>query len=252
MNTRLLSPYEQTQLAKHGIGSATSIPASKPIEYVTNHAEFCGMDFFVDQSVLIPRIETEGLVELTLQAITERAASDTAITVVEVGVGSGAVIISVLQHVRQSKWPVQLIGLDVSSEAVMIAQQNESRLVHENWIEWKQSDLLAAIPSNQIDILVANLPYIPSARIETLDASVKEFEPLLALDGGHDGFQLIRQLLDQAQKTLTPTGTILLEVDSQHTPEWFDPWKNNFKITPFTDCYDRHRFIRLDLLPRDK
>lgn len=252
MNTRLLSPYEQTQLAKHGITSSTQIPATKPIEYITNHAEFCGMDFFVDESVLIPRIETEGLVELSLQAITERASTVNPITVVEVGVGSGAIIISILQHVRSSNWPVQLIGLDISSEALMIAQQNESRLVHENWIEWLQSDLLAAIPANPIDIVVANLPYIPSARIETLDASVKAFEPLLALDGGTDGFQVIKRLINQAEKSLTPSGTILLELDSMHTAEWFNPWEDRYTITSFTDCFDRHRFIRLDLLPRDK
>lgn len=252
MNTRLLSPYEQTQLARHGISSATQIPVAKPIEYVTHSAEFCGMDFFVDESVLIPRIETEGLVELTLQAITERASTNNPISVVEVGVGSGAVIISVLQHVRSSKWPVQLMGIDISPEALLIAQQNESRLVHENWIEWLQSDLLSAIPTHSLDIIVANLPYIPSERIAQLDESVTAFEPLLALDGGTDGFQLIKRLIEQAEKLLTPTGTIVLEVDSMHTPDWFRPWQDKFRITPFTDCFDRHRFIRLDLLPRDK
>ena len=249
MNSKIISPYEKTQLAKHGISSKEFEGTSEPIEYITGHADFCGLDFRVNKSVLIPRVETEALVELSLQAITEKASKSKTLTFLEIGVGSGAIILSVAKHLEDSPLAITLTGTDISSAALSVAQQNESRLLKKQIVTWNKSNVLTEYSGKKIEILVANLPYIPSDRLDKLDKSVKEFEPILALDGGNNGFELIAQLLDQANEHLADSAIILLEVDSIHTPDFFEKWQRQFSVTPFTDCFDHHRFIRLDLLP---
>lgn len=245
MNTRNLSPYEMTQIAKHGLSADDAKKTQQPIEYLTGHADFCGLDFLVNQNVLIPRIETEGLVELTLQAIAEKTETNKQVHIREVGTGSGAISISVAKHLSDTSLNVTVTASDVSEKALQLAKKNEQLLLHASKIKWVQEDLLSST-KQKIDILLANLPYIPKARIADLDPSVKDFEPILALDGGGDGFELIKKLLDQSITILNKNAIVLLEVDHTHLPEYFKPWQNYFEITPFTDCFDRHRFIRLD------
>lgn len=246
MNTRNLSPYELTQLAKHGINLDEAKKTQQPIEYLTGHADFCGLDFLVNPHVLIPRVETEGLVELTLQVIAEKIAPSKQVQIREVGSGSGAISISVAKHLENTDFNITLTASDISEKALELAKQNEHQVLNSSKITWLQADLLHDTTNKQIDILVANLPYIPSSRIAELDPSVKDFEPRLALDGGSNGFELIKKLLDQSITILNKNAVLLLEVDDTHLPELFKPWQDHFKITPFTDCFDKHRFIRLD------
>lgn len=246
MNKRILSPYEKTQLARHGLDES-SISQHQPIEHVTGFADFCGLQFAVNPDVLIPRVETEGLVELSLQAIHEHSTNNEApLSIVEVGTGSGAVIISIAKHLLESKLKYSLYAGDISDSALAVAQQNRQNLLPNAPIEIKKSDLLSSFDED-FNIIVANLPYIPSARLDQLDSSVVDYEPMLALDGGKSGFEIIRRLLDQSRHKLTPDGSILLEIDHTHDLSFFEPYRHHFSISFFTDCFDRHRFARLDL-----
>ena len=247
MNDRILTPYEQTQLAKYGLSNQT-VTNAIPIEYLTGKVTFCGLEFSVNQSVLIPRVETEGLVELALQVIAElldRARSGEKLQLLEVGTGSGAVMICLDQHLAEAKIEYQLTATDISAEALAVAQNNAQ------WLSKKQpllikNDLLTGL-TGQYHLIVANLPYIPSNQINQLDEGVKNFEPRLALDGGVDGFSMIKLLVDQAVSHLLPEGTILLEVDQTHDQQFFNQFSDQFSIADFKDCFDRHRFVRLDL-----
>lgn len=243
----MLSPYEQTQLAKYGV-SPKAIKGATPIEYFTGKVTFCGLELLVNPAVLIPRVETEGLVELALQILSELLAQiepNETLKTLEVGTGSGAITIALDQHLSQAGITYQLTATDISKAAVSVAQSNAQQLTNQQPF-FITSDLLAKV-TGQYHLIIANLPYIPSDRIKELDASVKDFEPHLALDGGSNGFSLIKLLLDQAVDHLLPNGHVLLEVDQTHTQNFFDQYTQQFTITYFTDCFDRHRFVRLDL-----
>ena len=111
------------------------------------------------------------------------------------------------------------------------------------------SDLLANWPIDQsIDLLIANLPYIPKERLAMLDSSVRDFEPLLALDGGADGLRLVDRLLNQAKSRLVPDGVIWLEVDETHTPEQLQALRPEYHYEFFSDSFGKARFMRATLI----
>lgn len=247
MNNRTLSPYEKTQLVRHGI-SNNQVTGSIPIEYVTGVADFCGLQLKVTPSVLIPRVETEGLVELALQCIAEKTSSTSSnanLSIIDVGTGSGAIIISIAKHLENTSLRYQLSAVDISHAAIDLAKENAARLTTVT-IPFTKADLLDGNQA-RFDLIVANLPYIPSEAVKKLDASVINHEPILALDGGNDGFQLVKRLVIQSKTHLQPRGTIILELDTSHTEIFFDAFKKEFNIEFFRDCFDRHRFVRLDL-----
>jgi release factor glutamine methyltransferase len=174
----------------------------EPIPYLTGKAHFYGLEFYVNSSVLIPRSETEMLVETAIrwaQPLGE-------INVVDVGTGSGCIAVSLAVHLPQAK----IQGVDISAEALAVAQRNAARHLPER-INFVQGHLLAPI-TDQIDLIVANLPYITDDEWTAVDDSVKRYEPRLALDGGSDGLALIRELLPQAAEKLHPGGLVLLEI----------------------------------------
>ena len=180
----------------------------EPVPYLIGTRGFYDLDFVVTPDVLIPRPETEHLIEAALAWAGSRAR----LRVVDVGTGSGAIAITLARHLRDSHvWAV-----DVSAAALDVARQNANRNNVNDQITFVQDDLLeSAITEGQIfDIIAANLPYIPSAEVDTLD--VTKHEPRLALDGGADGLDLIRRLLDQAPRVLADEGLILLEFASGH------------------------------------
>lgn len=241
---RILTPYEQTQLARHGSGS-TQVNDATPIEYVTGVAEFCGLEFAVNPAVLIPRVETEGLVEIALECISEKLLTVTELKVMDVGTGSGAVIISLAKHLEQTSLSTDFFASDISTDAIKVAKKNATKLTNVP-ISFHQSNLLEQC-SDRFDVITANLPYIPSEAVKKLDPSVVNYEPLIALDGGADGFVLIKKLLQTVSKYLKPQGSVILELDTSHIGPFFREFENEFAITFFNDCFDRHRFARLDL-----
>ena len=253
---RYLNPYEQTQLARYGQKKGTTITDSIPVEYVTGVAEFYGLPFFVSEAVLIPRIETEQLVDLVTQKVEELFATKNftpqqQMTLVEVGAGSGAVSIALAKKCAIHAKQLSLYATDISPEALVVLRQNVNTQVTpaDCTLTVLESDLLqhAALPSN-ISILVANLPYIPTARLPVLDAGVRDHEPHLALDGGPDGFSLIRRLLVDALPCLDSESHVFLEVDDTHTSDFIEKQSeiaNNYHYACIKDLNGTNRFVHL-------
>lgn len=244
---RQFTPYELRQLRRYNPENLDidSI-GDKPIEYVTGHAEFCHHDFLVNQSTLIPRIETEEIVDL-ISKENNRFSKDKTLTIVDVGSGSGCLGISTSLLLNELGFQkINLFLLDLSKDALKIAGINSSRLLPKSTnIVLINSDLLANFPENiNIDILLANLPYIPSGRIPTLDSSVKDFEPLLALDGGQNGTTLINTLLEQLPPHLSNNFIGILEIDHTHLLSDFT-LPTNLESCLKKDLFGRTRFLIL-------
>jgi release factor glutamine methyltransferase len=178
--------------------------AGEPLPYLTGKQAFFGLDFAVSPAVLIPRPETELLVE---QALSWLDAHPEAKTVLDVGTGSGCIAITLA---TRKPW-LRITASDLSPEALEIARQNAETLQVKDQIIFEQSDLLP--PGDQsFELVCANLPYIPSAKLEQVNTL--GFEPTLALDGGEDGLSLIRRLLEQLPPRLNRPGLVLLETEA--------------------------------------
>ena len=179
----------------------------RPTAYLTGVREFYGMDFYVAPGVLIPRPETELLVELSLRLLRARAGIGRTPVFVDVGAGSGAVVLAVAKHEPRAR----CLGVDRSRDALAVAALNAKRPRLAGRVEFLLGDLLTALPE-PADVIVANLPYIPTAVWETLPPEIRDNEPRGALDGGNDGLDLIRRLVAQAPAALRPDGALALEV----------------------------------------
>lgn len=180
--------------------------AREPTAYITGHREFYGLDFRVTADVLIPRPETELLVESAIglaQAYVRRPR----LRIADVGTGSGAIAVALAKALPRA----EVYATDVSRPALDIAAENASRHDVAGRIAFRAGDLLT--PSHDyVDLIVANLPYVTTADWSQLEPEVREHEPRLALDGGSDGLRLIRQLLSQSLRDLRGDGSVLLEV----------------------------------------
>lgn len=213
---RTFSAYEQTQLAKFNVPISHALTLGEmPVEYMTGHVQFGTLDLIVNQSVLIPRVETEELVDIALALCQEKTAEEptAVLKVADVGTGSGAIATALAVKAQQAGIQLDLALSDQSEAALAVARQNWERHLSQP-VRYIHSDLLSAYPAgSHFDLMIANLPYIPSERIPMLERSVIEFEPHVALDGGKDGLRLIARLLDQASTYLAPSGILLLEID---------------------------------------
>ncbi|WP_287906172.1 peptide chain release factor N(5)-glutamine methyltransferase [Chloroflexus sp.] len=176
--------------------------AREPVAYLIGHWPFFGLDLVVDRRVLIPRPETELLVEL---ALTEaRRYADTQITIADIGVGSGAIAIALAIHVPHAT----VYGVDRSADALAVAALNVARYNLSDRVVLLEGDLLTPVPG-PVDLIVSNPPYTILAEV---DESVYRYEPHLALDGGPDGLDCYRRLIAAAPAYLKPGGAILLEI----------------------------------------
>jgi release factor glutamine methyltransferase len=197
---RELTP-EQTALFRALILQRTT---GVPVPYLTGTRAFFDLDFAVTPDVLIPRPETEHLVESALQWAQGRHD----VRLVDVGTGSGAIAVTLAVHLPEAHvWAV-----DVSAAALDVARRNATRHGAADRITFVQGDLLDPLitVNQQVDLIAANLPYIASDELKTLP--VARHEPLLALDGGADGLDLIRRLLVQAPRVLAREGLLLMEI----------------------------------------
>jgi len=244
---RSFSPYERTHLLRFGNQALLNTPdecGETPVEYLTGKVEFGDLVLAVSPDTLIPRIETEGLVERAVELVRTQGYQDCA----DVGTGCGAIALLLASElVHQSIEGVKIQASDVSEAALEIARTNLSALPKRANVEFFHSDLLDAYNDQSCDLIIANLPYIPHAILDSLDDSVKQYEPHVALDGGADGFELIARLLDQTERVLRPGGTVLLELDYTHGPEQFDRWLGRFDLSFFPDYRGVKRFAQLDL-----
>lgn len=179
--------------------------AAEPVAYLVGHREFYGLNFLVDRRVLIPRPETELLVDAVLDHIESRP--DPHVRMVDVGTGSGAIAIAVAANAPTAT----IYAVDLSADALAVARANVKRLDERQQITLLPGDLLAPLPET-VDIIAANLPYIASPVYATLTADVRDYEPRLALEAGPEGLDTIRRLLQQAPAHLNRGGVIFLEI----------------------------------------
>lgn len=177
----------------------------EPLAYIVGRREFYGLDLEVDESVLIPRQETELLVELALDHLTSRYEGHEPSTVVDVGTGSGAVALAISAHADNAR----VIGVDISPSALAVAMRNRDRLLGSD-VEFVQGDLLTPV-AGPVDVIVSNPPYIPSGTLASLAVEVRR-EPTIALDGGVDGLDQFRRLATQASVRLAPGGVLIVEL----------------------------------------
>jgi release factor glutamine methyltransferase len=173
----------------------------EPSAYITGHREFFGLDFYVDKNVLIPRPETELLVE---QAITH-AVNYPTLLIVDVGTGCGNIAISLAVHLPQAK----IFAIDISAAALKVASHNCLKHQVGDRVKLLEGNLLGPV-STPVDLIIANLPYVLT--IDVPQVNTFGFEPHLALDGGSDGMTLIKRLCLQAKDKLQPAGCLLLEI----------------------------------------
>ena len=181
--------------------------AREPVAYIAGRRGFhaLGLDLSVDRRVLIPRPETEHLVDWLLEGL---PFAPSPVAVLDVGTGSGAIALAI-KHARRD---VQVTACDRSDDALAVARDNAGRLALE--LQFARSDLLAGLdpPEFGWHAIAANLPYIPTGDLAGLQPEVRQFEPHLALDGGPDGLDLVRRLISDSPALLAPGGRLLLEI----------------------------------------
>ncbi|MCX6963184.1 MAG: peptide chain release factor N(5)-glutamine methyltransferase [Verrucomicrobia bacterium] len=204
-----------------------------PLQHLLGTAEFCGHLFTCDARGLIPRPETEQLVELILKS------SPDAASILDVGTGSGVIAISLALALPASK----VSACDLSPSALSLAQENAARHQLEARMTFFQSDLLAAV-SETFAVIAANLPYIPSADIPNLSREVQK-DPLTALDGGPDGLVLVERLIAEAPSRLSPGGLLALEIGHDQAERTMALLAdNNYRdIAAHRDYQDVQRFV---------
>ena len=200
----------QTEAASAGFDRALSglidrRARHEPVAYIVGEREFYGRPFRVTPAVLIPRPETELLVEETLATLGERAANEP--LVVDVGTGSGCIAIAIALE----QPAVRVVATDISDAALAVARDNAARLGASARIEFRLGSLLAGLASSP-DLIVSNPPYIGEADRASLPADVRDFEPAVALFAGLDGLDVIREVVGAAARVLTPGGKLLLEI----------------------------------------
>jgi release factor glutamine methyltransferase len=219
-----LTPEEQARYDDALAQRTRGIPA----QYITGHQEFWGMDFIVSPAVLIPRPETEHVIEETLARV-GRAPSPANLHIVDVGTGSGCIAIALAKELSQA----EIHATDISPAALEIARANAARLQLESLIQFHQCDLLDGIEKNSFDFVVSNPPYVGESEEDTVQLEVRKFEPRNAVFAGPTGLETIERLVPQARGVLKPGGWLVMEISgtiAARVRELLAGW-NNVQIT---------------------
>jgi release factor glutamine methyltransferase len=208
-STRLLDPSELSRYRD----SIRRRRGGEPVAYILGYREFYGRKFTVDRRVLVPRPETELLLEVALRRTMHRHLSGRAL---DVCTGSGCVAVSFALERRT--W--QVTGTDLSKGALEVARKNAESLGAVWGVDFRAGDLFDALPeASRFELIVSNPPYIPSPEIPTLMTDVRDFEPHMALDGGQDGLAFYRRLAVQSSGRLVPGGVLCVEVGAGQAPD---------------------------------
>jgi len=178
----------------------------EPTAYILKRGEFYGFDFYLDRRVLIPRPESELLVEKTIEFASTRLSAENGFIIADIGTGCGAVAISLALSLPE----VRIYATDISDSALQVASVNCRRHKVGGRVKLLQGDLLEPLPE-LVDVIVANLPYIRDCEFCALSPEIVDFEPVIALSGGEDGLDKIRCLLQQAPGKIRTGGCLLLE-----------------------------------------
>jgi release factor glutamine methyltransferase len=185
--------------------------SGEPLQYILGHQEFWSIQFKVDPRVLIPRPETELLVEQSLSILSERTFGRNP-SVLEIGTGSGAIAVALAKEVKN----IFLVATDISRDALILAKENAKSAGVQDQIQFVNGDLLNPFHSSKgreaFDLILSNPPYIIRSEIGSLAKEVRDYEPVIALDGGEDGLEFYRCLIPQVPSYLRKGGWLLLEV----------------------------------------
>lgn len=176
----------------------------EPLQHITGKQEFFGLAFEVNKDVLIPRPETELLVENAIEILTAKENP----RFCEIGVGSGCISISILHELEKAS----AIGLDISEKALKTAARNAEKHRVSERLDLRISDIFDALSDEKFDLIVSNPPYISRDEIENLQAEVRDFEPLNALTDGADGFSIIEKIIENAPQFIRSNGFLLIEI----------------------------------------
>ncbi len=193
---------------------ATGVPA----QYITGHQEFWGLDLIVSPAVLIPRPETEHVVETVLELISggdsrqgqepRAGAPAPHIRIVDVGTGSGAIVLALATEFPNA----EIHATDISSEALEVARVNAARHELSSRIKFRHTDLLAGLPRGEFEFVVSNPPYVGESEEDTVQLEVRKFEPKNAVFAGSTGLEVIERLIPQAREALRPGGWLVFEI----------------------------------------
>jgi release factor glutamine methyltransferase len=179
-----------------------------PAQYITGHQEFWGMDFMVAPAVLIPRPETEHLVETVLSCVGPTALSTAPFRLIDVGTGSGCVAVALAKELPQ----MEIYATDISDAALEIAGANAARHQVQSRIHFHRADLLAGFDDNFFDFIVSNPPYVGELEADQVQLEVRKFEPRSAVFAGPTGTEVIARLIPQARAALRPGGWLMMEI----------------------------------------
>ena len=188
------------------------VAKGEPVQYVLGQWDFRKLTLKVDRRALIPRPETEQLVDLVLKSPQVKGAAKP--LVVDVGTGTGCIILSLASEMRDGVF----VGLDICPEALSLAKENAALTGLESRVLFADSDGCGEFDPASVDVLVSNPPYIPSHVVDGLEPHIRDHEPRLALDGGADGLEVYRALLLDAVMVLKPGGGIFLEIGNDQGP----------------------------------
>ena len=177
----------------------------EPVAYILGEKEFWSKKFIVNKDTLIPRPETELLVEKLVKLFKGKK-----ISILDIGTGSGCIILSLLSNLEKSVG----LGVDVSNKAILIANKNAKRHELSNRVKFLNKSF-ESIFSKKFDLIVSNPPYIERKNIKNLSEDIKRFEPIMALDGGNDGLDLIKKVIYKSKRILKIKGTLALEIGNE-------------------------------------
>jgi len=200
---RVLTPTEIKEL-QHSINRCL---LHEPIAYILEHGDFYGHDFYVNHHVFIPRPETELLVEEAINFAHNHSISQNKFILADIGTGSGAIAISVALALPQAK----VYAIDITTSTLHVAHINCQRHHVTHQVTLLQGNLLEPLPE-PVNVIIANLPYVKNHELRMLAPETIDFEPSVALIGGEDGLNVIRQLLNQIEGKICPGGCLLLEI----------------------------------------
>jgi release factor glutamine methyltransferase len=209
-----------------------------PAQYITGHQEFWGMDFIVSPAVLIPRPETEHVIEAVLACVgraftssdeTRARAPAPHVRIVDVGTGSGCIALALAKELPQA----EIHATDISAAALEIARANAARLQLESQVRFHETDLLDGVEKNWFDFVVSNPPYVGESEEDSVQLEVRKFEPRSAVFAGRTGLEIIERLVPQARDALKPGGWLVMEISgtiASRVKELLAGW-NNVQIT---------------------
>jgi len=186
----------------------TERSTGKPTQYITGHQEFWGLDFIVSPAVLIPRPETEHVIETALELAGLHSTGQRFETIADIGTGSGCIAVALAREFDSA----QITAVDISPTALEIARANAARHQVEKRVTFLESDLLAALPKEHFDLVVSNPPYVGENEADKVQKQVRDFEPRVAVFSGVEGMDIYRRLIPQARAALRPGGWLVMEM----------------------------------------